>query len=229
MHIRRPGFEFWLCASALEFWQHDPRLALVLALLVLVADFARFVPEEKQNLAQPLIRVDAGGQRCGVRDFKGHEAFPLRLKRRDVDDDPAARIGRLADADGEHIAWNLEVFHRAGQGERIWRNDANIRFQADKRALVKFFWIHDGAVHVGEYLEFVGDPEVISVTRETVRDNTFADLFFRKGADHVLLDCHFSDPTVTHYGHGTPGCGGLAGSFVDLRNGAVILRNRGLG
>src|ERR1017187_809171 len=76
-----------------QFRQHDSRLPLVLALLVLVADFARLVPEEEQDLTKSLIRIDAGWQGSGVGNFQRHEALPLRLERRHVDDDPAACIG----------------------------------------------------------------------------------------------------------------------------------------
>src|SRR5512147_199149 len=76
--------------------QRDPALTLVLAAAVLVAGFADLVALEEQHLRAALAGVDLGRQRCGVAELQRHVAFPLRLERRDVDDDPAARVGALA-------------------------------------------------------------------------------------------------------------------------------------
>jgi hypothetical protein len=153
----------------LEVRQHDAFLPLIFSVLVLVADLADLVGLEEQDLAEAFVGVDARGQRRGVGDLEGDEAFPLRLKRRDVDDDAAARVGRLADADGQHVARNLEVLHRARQGKRVGRHDADIGLHGDEGALVELLGIDDGAVDVGEDLELVGDAQVVSVGLESRR------------------------------------------------------------
>src|SRR5881397_1759988 len=70
--------------------------------------------EEKDPLTETFIRVNLRRQRRCVADFQRHEALPLRFERRDVHDNPAARVRRLAHADGQHVARNPEIFHRAG-------------------------------------------------------------------------------------------------------------------
>ena len=74
----------------------------------------------------------------------------------------------------------------------------------DERALVELLGIDDGAVDVGEDLEFVGHAQVVAVGRQTVGDDAFADLLLRKGVDHIVFRGHFADPTVTLDGHGAP-------------------------
>ncbi len=75
---------------------------------------------------------------------------------------------------------------------------------ADERALVEVLGIDDGAVDVGEDLEFVGDAQVVAVGREPEGDDAFADLLLREGIDHIVLGGHFADPAVTLDGHGSP-------------------------
>src|SRR3546814_3945759 len=67
-------------------------LALVLATPVGIrglADFVRFI---EQHLRDAFIRVDLRRQRRGVRELQRLVTFPLRLQRRHVDDDAAARL-----------------------------------------------------------------------------------------------------------------------------------------
>src|SRR5258708_33876376 len=96
----------WRC---LELRQHDPLLCLVLAFAVGVAGLADFVAFEEQNLAQAFVGVDAGGERRCVRDFQGDKAFPLGLKRRDVDDEAAAGVGACTHAESQYAARKLEM------------------------------------------------------------------------------------------------------------------------
>jgi hypothetical protein len=98
-----------------------------------------------------------------VLELQRHIAFPFRLERRDVDDDAAARIGRLAQADGQHAARDAEVFDRARQREGIRRDDADVAVDVDEGILVEVLRIDDGAVDVGEDLEFVGAADVVAV------------------------------------------------------------------
>ena len=51
-------------------------------------------------------------------------ALPARLEGSHVDDDSAAGIGRLAEADDEHVARDPEIFNRSGQGAEIAREGA---------------------------------------------------------------------------------------------------------
>src|ERR1700687_379843 len=94
--------------SSLQLRQHDPLLRLVFAFAVSVADFADFVGLEEEDLAQAFVGVDTSREGRGVGDFEGDEAFPLGLEWRYVDDDAAARIRALTDADRQYGAGNLE-------------------------------------------------------------------------------------------------------------------------
>ena len=86
--VSRPG------TSGLR--QRDALLALVLAAAILVRGRAHFVGLEEQHLRHALVGVDLRGQRRGVGELQRHVPFPLGLERRDVDDDAAARVRRLA-------------------------------------------------------------------------------------------------------------------------------------
>src|SRR5262245_49067984 len=83
----------------LQTRQDDASLRLILAVFIFVAEFAVFIGEEEDDLAKSFVGVNLRRQRRGIADFEGDKTFPLRLKRRDVDDDAAAGIGGLADAD----------------------------------------------------------------------------------------------------------------------------------
>jgi len=86
-------------------------LRLVFALFIFVRHFALFIGGEKDHLAQAFVGINFGGQGSGVADFERHEAFPLRLEWRDIDDDSAARISGLADANRQYIARDAKIFH----------------------------------------------------------------------------------------------------------------------
>src|SRR5258707_4369459 len=105
--------------SALELWKRNPHLRLILALLVSIAPptLVALVRRENQHLRNAFVGVDAGGEGRRVRDLECDESLPLRLERRDVGDDAAAGVGTLADADGEHVAGDAEILHRARQSE----------------------------------------------------------------------------------------------------------------
>src|SRR5690349_8930811 len=118
-----------LSTARLQLGQHNALLRLVLALAVFVADLAHLIRLQEKDLAQSLVRINARGQGSGVRDLQRHKAFPLGLERGDVHDDAAARIGALSHANGQHVAGDLEVFHRARQRERIGGNNGHIGAQ----------------------------------------------------------------------------------------------------
>jgi len=217
----------------LELWQDDALLTLVFALFVLVADFRWFVALEEENLAEAFVGVDTRGQRRRVGDFEGDETLPFRLERRDVHDDAATRVGGLADTNGEHVARNLEVLDGTREGKGVRRNDTDIGLDADKGALVEFFGIDNGAVHIREDLEFIGDPQIVAVAGKTVGDDAFAYLLLGEWVDHVVFVGHLADPTVGENGHRTPGelsvVGGQLSEKTINQSGfreSVILRNR---
>src|ERR1700687_5972258 len=139
--------------SSLQLRQHDPLLRLVFTFAVVVAYFADFVGLEEEDLTQAFVGVDAGREGRGVRDFEGDETFPLGLEWGHVDDDAAARVGALTDADRQYGAGNLEVLDGACQGKRVGRHDADIGLHGDKRALVKVFGVDDRRIYVGENFE----------------------------------------------------------------------------
>src|SRR5215469_14214406 len=125
----------------LQLWQDDSLLRLILAFSVGIAGFADFVGLEEDDLAEAFVRVDTRWKRRGVRDFKRDEPFPLRLERSDVDNDAAAGIGALSDADRQYAARNLEIFDRARQSEGVWRDDADVRLYCDEGFFVEFLRI----------------------------------------------------------------------------------------
>src|SRR6187455_1304905 len=94
----RAGSVRAILRDVLQPRQGQALLALILALLVRVRHLAGFVALEEEHLRDPFVRVDLGGKRRRVRNLEGHVAFPLGLERRDVDDEAAARVGRLAHA-----------------------------------------------------------------------------------------------------------------------------------
>jgi cyanophycin synthetase len=112
---------------ALLLGQAGNREPLVLAAAVAVRGRADLVGLEEQHLRHAFVGVDLRRQRRGVGELQRHVAFPLRLQRRHVDDDAAARVGALAQAHGQHAARDAEVLHGARQREGIRRDDAHVR------------------------------------------------------------------------------------------------------
>jgi len=132
-------------------------------LFIFVADFAILVGKKKDSPGRVLRGVNFRGQRRGVADLQGDEAFPFGLERRYVHDDSAAGVRGFAKANGEHVAWNPKIFHRAGQRERIRRDEAGIAFVVDQRTGIEMLGIDDGGIHVGEDAKFIGDANVVAV------------------------------------------------------------------
>src|SRR3954464_15096923 len=88
-------------ASWLELGQGHPSLLLVLALLVGIAGLADIIRVgfEEEDLANPFVGVNLGGQGSGITDLQGDEPFPLRLEGSHVGDDTAAGVGGFPQAD----------------------------------------------------------------------------------------------------------------------------------
>src|SRR5690606_762824 len=79
--------------------------------------------------------------------------------------------------------------HRAGQRERVRRDDANITLEVHERAFVEVLGVDDGGIDVREDLEFVGATHVVAVAAGAVADDApaigRADLARFKGFDHA--------------------------------------------
>ena len=128
-------------------------------------------------------------------------AFPAGFQWRDVDDDAAAGIGAFAKADDQHIARHAEIFDGAGQGKAVGRNDADIGLTVHKAFRIKILGVNDGAVNIGENLEFIGHAGVITVRRQAIADAAVPALRLDKGFNHAGRLGLFADPDVGQYGH----------------------------
>ena len=178
----------------------------VFAVAVFVGSFADFVALEEEDLCHAFAGVDFGRQGGGVGKFEGNVAFPFGFERSDVDDDAAAGVGGFAQADGQDVARDAEVFDRARQCEGIGRDDAAVVFDGDEVFRVEIFGIDDGAVDVGEDFEFVGAADVVAVAGRAVGDDAlsvgFFDLVRLEGIDHAEFFAHAAYPFVGFDAHG---------------------------
>src|SRR5665213_1504746 len=87
-------------SSSIHLGQRQPRLVLILALLVGITGRTNPIRLEKHQLGNPLIGVNLRRQRRRVADFQRDLPPPFRLDRSHIDDDAAAGVGALADTDG---------------------------------------------------------------------------------------------------------------------------------
>ena len=94
--------------------------------------------------------------------------LPLGFQRRHVDNDAAAGVGGFAQADGEHVARYAEVLHRAGQGEGVGRDDADVTDHVHEAVLHEILGVYRGGVDIGKYLEFAGTAHVVPVAGRAV-------------------------------------------------------------
>ena len=124
-------------------------------------------------------------------------AFPFGFERGDVHDDAASGVGAFAEADGEDVARDAEVFDGARKGKAVRRDDADVAFDIDEALRVEGFGIDDGAVDVGKYFEFARAAHVVAVAGGAVGDD-FAPVFVV--ADEVGLEggrsCRVARPFV---------------------------------
>src|SRR5450830_106592 len=208
--------------------QRHANLSLVFAASVFVRDFADLIALKKQHLRAPLASVNFGRQGGGVAEFKRDVAFPFGLKRRDVDDDAAARVGAFAQADGEHIARNAKVLHGARQREAVGRDDAAVAMKIDKAFFVEVLRVHHSAVDVGENLELGCAANVITVAAGAIADDfvaigVLADLAGLKGFNHAVLFGHAADPFVAfdRHGNGTPELGQIVSVTIAINSGEL--------
>ena len=153
--------------------QGDAALALVLAAPVLVGDLARLVALEEQQLGHALVGVDLRRQVGGIGELEGDVALPLGFERRDVDDDSAAGVGGLADAQGQHVAGNPEIFDGARQGEGVRRNNATVALDVDEAPLIECLGVDGRREDVGEDLERRRTADVVAVARGAEGNHAF--------------------------------------------------------
>ena len=135
-------------------------------------------------------------------------AFPFGFERGDVDDDAASGVGGFAEADGEDVARDAEVFDGARERKAVRRDDADVALHIHEALRVEVFGVNDGAVDVGEYFEFVRAAHVIAVAGGAVGDEAFAACIAAdeggfEGFNHAVLFGHVLYPAVVFDAHGS--------------------------
>src|SRR5487761_2266 len=187
--------------TALEPRQRHAALLLILAAAIGIGHLADLIAPEEQELADAFAGIDARGQRRGVRYLDGDVALPFGLQWRDVDDDAAARIGRLAETDHQRVARNAEILYRRGEREAVGRHDADVGLLVDYAFGGKMLRIVDGARDIGEDLEVAADARVVAVGRQAIGDDALARLLLDEGLDHGARERHLANPFVRHDQH----------------------------
>lgn len=131
--------------------------------------------------------------------------FPFRFQRRDIDDNAAARIGRLAQANRQDIARDTEILDRPSQRKRVRWNDADIGLHIDEAVRVEVLRIDNGRIDVGKDLEFIRTPDIIAITGCAVGNDAplprISDLTAFKRLDHAVLLRHAAYPLVRLNAH----------------------------
>ena len=82
-----------------------------------VADLTLLIGLEEQFLAQAFICIDPDGSGVVLEISSVTNPSHSGSKGRHIDDDATSGVGRFADAHGQHIAKNLEVFDGPRQGK----------------------------------------------------------------------------------------------------------------
>src|SRR5471032_279001 len=183
------------------FRQRYTDLPLILAPTIGVRSLADLVAFEEENLRHAFVRVDFGRQRCRIREFERHVTFPFGLERRHVHNDPAARIGGLAEANRQARARNPEILDRPRKREGVRRDDADVALEVDERFLVEILRVDNRRIDVGEDLEFVCHTNVITVAGRAIAHDLAAifghsHLVAHERLDHVVRFGHAPDPLV---------------------------------
>src|SRR5690606_21444699 len=132
-------------------------------------------------------------------------AFPLGFQGRHVDDDAAAGLGAFAQTDSQHTAWNAEILDRAGQGEGVGWNDADVPHEIHERFLVEGLGVNDGRIDIRENLELVGAAHIITVAARAIAHDALtidgANLSRLERFNHAVGG-RAPDPAITLDGHG---------------------------
>src|SRR5690606_35232443 len=138
-------------------------------------------------------------------DFEGDLALPLRLDGGDVDDDAAAGVGGLANADRQVAAGHRDVLDGFTQREAVGGDEDVVAaflvaVDGDERPLGEALGIDDFGIDVGEDLEDGADAEVVAVAADAVGDLPLAlhIVFKRFDADK------FTDLRIAEDTHLTP-------------------------
>src|SRR4029453_3990387 len=90
---------------------------------------------------------------------------------RHVDDEAAARISRLAQAENEHIAGDAKILDRPGQRKGGGRYDADFALQVDERVRIEVFRVYDRRIDIGEELEFIRAADIVAVAGRAERQD----------------------------------------------------------
>ena len=155
--------------------------------------------------------IDFGRQGGGVGKLKRNVAFPLRLEWGNVDDNAAACVGGFAQADGQDVARDAEIFDCARQCKGVGRNDAAVVFDCNEVFRVEVFRVDDGAVDIGEDFKFIGTTDVVAVAGCAVGNDALAvglfDLVGLERLNHAVFFGHAAYPFVGFNAHG--GCPGV--------------------
>src|SRR5262245_43188821 len=122
-----------------DFRGLDPTLPLVLSLSVRVGCVTLGFSTQEYDLRDALPGVDREARARSVHERDRDEPFPFGLERRDVDDEAAASVGRLAIAEGEHVARNTKVFERACQHEAARGNHTSASSPAPEPTIIDLF------------------------------------------------------------------------------------------
>ena len=173
---------------------------MVFATTVFIGCLANFITLEEQHLGAAFASINFGRQGRGVGKLQRDKPFPFGFEGGDVDDDAAASIGALTQADGQDAAWNPEILDRARQRKTIGLDDADIAFKIDEVFLIKIFRVNYGGVDIGEDFELARAADVVAIAGCAVADDALAvflfDLMRHERLDHPLGLCQFNDLAV---------------------------------
>ena len=175
-------------------------MALVLAATIAVRGLALLIGLKEQHLRDTLVGVNSGRQRRCIRELESNVPLPLGFKRCHVNDDAATRVGRLSQANGQHVAWNAKILDRACERERVRRNNAGFTVDVDETAGVEGLRVNNGRIDVGENLELGGTANIVAIARGSVGNDrpsvVRANLPRLERFDHAVLLGHAPDPAV---------------------------------
>src|SRR5207237_632670 len=105
----------------------------------------------------------------------------------------------------QHVARDAEVLDGAGQREGVRRDDADVALDVDEGVRIEVLRVDDGAVDVGENLEFIGAADVVAVGRGAPGDDlapfAFPHLAGREGLDHAGFFRHPAYPFIAFDSH----------------------------
>jgi hypothetical protein len=145
-------------------------------------------------------------QRRRVGDFDGDVALPLRFERSNIYYYTASCIRAFSQTNRQHVARDAEVLDRAGEGEAVGGDNADVALVGGHCAAVDLLGIDHSELAGGrrEDAELVGHANIIAIAAQAVGDNAFAHLVFDKRLNHAVLERHAADPVIGFDRHGKP-------------------------